>query len=897
MTGRSFWRLVATNRVAGAFVSVFVLLGVVGALLGPALLGAAFTAGIRYQVTTTTTAAQRDLTAQTVGSPATGASADPAASGLSPEVDAVWGKQNDALTTLRWQMPAELRDATAAPVATVSMDPVPVLHPEGAVWPENSLTIGADPRYADRIELDAGTLPGAYGSGGVVEVVLATAAAQSVGWTVGEVRTLDFADGTTSDVRLSGTFSPLDPGDPYWVHQSTLLRASIVALPKETISYIEGYADPASWPALSELHSTARTAVWFGVRTAALTTASAPSIESEARAFVSKPHSLGPDTGQGQYALTASFTTKVPAALEAGEQRNAVTAQLVAMVLVGPAAVLLAIFIVITALWWRRRAPTWSLLTARGASPPQVAAVTALEALVYALPAAVVGWVLCATLGGLQPGVADGAVTLGVAVVVPVLFGAAAVARTAAAARPATRLAAVGRPLVELACLVFVAAAILLLVQKGAGGAASPSLDLLPTAAPVLIALAACLAALRLFSLALDAIARRLAGTRSTTGFLGAAQAARDARLAVAPLIAIGVSLSIVVFAAGVLATVQSGIHRQAAAEAGSSLTVYSLTFTEPEMASIASIDGVQASAPVLTDTSGVANVGSGRVPVDIIVVDSAQVRAVQQGFVAPTPLPPQAPASTASGPVPVIASGSAAAALKANDFTIRGQPVTVVGVQPDLSPLTTEQSWILVDTSYASTITGPTTSISRGLFRFGDGGPSAAQVDEARDRADSFATVVVPAEIEQTLGANPTTLALTAALLTAGGLSLLFSLVTIVMALALTAADRARLRLPLRALGVTRRQQRALRLWEIIPITVAAVVAGVAAGVASTLLVTATVDLDPFTGGGGQPPPVIPVAAIVAAAAGFLLASIVAATVSIASTTRRPPDQTKGTP
>ena len=450
-------------------------------------------------------------------------------------------------------------------------------------------------------------------------------------------------------------------------------------------------------------------------------------------------------------------------------------------------------------------------------------------------------------------------------------------------------------------------------MNAGASAASGAQSGVLGSATPVLISLVACLIALRVFAALMTVLASRLAGTRSVTAFLGATQAARDTRAAVAPLIAIGVGLGVVVFSTGVFATVQSGIHAEAGARAGSSLTVYSLTFTQPEMQALAAIDGVEASASVLDDANSAAQAGAARVPLNVIVVDSAEVRAVQSGFVTQTVLPPQAPgagssagatAATASAtadgssaaptttagstPVPVIVSQSAAAALKTNDFTVRGQPVTVVGVQPDTSPLTTEQSWMLVDSSYAASIVGPNASISRGLFRFQSGEPMAAQIAQARAIADPFATVLVPTEIEHTLNANPTTRALATSLYGAAGLALLFSAVVVLMTLVAGAAARARLSVAFGALGVSRRRLRSMRLWEIMPVAVVATVAGVAAGVAEILLITNAVDLTPFTGAAANPAPSIPSGLVAVAVIAVLVVAVVGA-LTISPRTRLP--------
>ena len=482
MSATSFWRLVATNRGPGVFVFVFVLASVLLATIGPALLTSAFTDGIHYEVSANSTAVQRDLVGQTREAPAFGPSQNPAASGLAPDIDAVWGAQNDALDTIHAQLPDALRDATAPAVSTVVTDSVPLFHPEGAVRPDSALSLGADPRYTDRIRVTAGSLPAPYTPGGVIDMVLSTAAAAQVNWSIGDVRTLDFADGTTSDVRLSGTFDPLDAAERYWVHKPVFLEASIVRLPKITIYEVDGFTNPASWPALSQLHVASQTQAWFGVQTAQLTTATASAIATEARAFVSK-----------QNALSLPFTTKLPASLEAAVQRNTVTERIIVMVAAGPAALLLAIFGVITAQWWRRRQPTWQLLNARGASARQGALVSAAESLVYSMPAAVVGWAAASVVGGWSrsgSGLVAAAsaatvttvfatliVALVIALVPAVLFAAVATGHAVVTghavgaerfARPGA--AKVTRVLGEVACLVLLAVAIVLTVQNGSDG-------------------------------------------------------------------------------------------------------------------------------------------------------------------------------------------------------------------------------------------------------------------------------------------------------------------------------------------------------------------------------------------------------------------------------------------
>src|SRR5690606_17827578 len=114
------------------------------------------------------------------------------------------------------------------------------------------------------------------------------------------------------------------------------------------------------------------------------------------------------------------------------------------------------------------------------------------------------------------------------------------------------------RWVVEAAVVALAGLATWRLLDRGSRGddPGTSGVDLLAAATPVLLALAACVVALRLYPVPLSALTRVLRGRRSLTPFLGAARALRDPAGGLVPTLAVVLGTTIALVSAVLLTTV-----------------------------------------------------------------------------------------------------------------------------------------------------------------------------------------------------------------------------------------------------------------------------------------------------------------------------------------------------
>ncbi|PPF77691.1 hypothetical protein C5B96_15260 [Subtercola sp. Z020] len=990
--------MIASAPGPGVLVALAVLVGVLMGVVGPTVADAVFTASIRNQVDTGTTVLQRDVTAQALGSPDAGPSAGSPA--FPAAVDAVWGRQNDALLALHAALPEPLRDTLGGPESLATSDPVAADHPEGTLWPRTAIVLGADPRILDRVRMVDGVAPGTFGTGDLfgapLDLMLSTAVAHDLQWSVGEVRSFSYPESGTQQMRLSGIFEPLDAGADVWRHTSLVLASSVDFSGGEPLYSGQGYVDAASWPAVSSLPVAARSQLWFPVDTGALTAQSAADVETQARAFTtqtrqastgSRPVDNGSfESRRNPAVYDVRFQTQLPDAIETAQQRNDVTTGLLVTIVAGPAGVLFAVLVLIARLWAAARQSTFELVTARGASRAQLRLAGALEGLLFAVPAALVGWGIAALL---LPGPLSAPVVLwavGVFALLPAgLFaglapsarrsaapGAGAPSRGAAAGRaPAVRTAAArgaavraattnrgvdggagtagagtagagaagagaagsaassssggrgfsrpgarggrapgGRPRLaaELGVVALAAVSLVLLGPGRSPVAPSGAPNPLESASALLVALSVCVVTLRVFPWLMSGVERVVRERPGASAFVGATTAGRARAAGLAPLVAIIVGLSISLFSVSLVQTIDRGIGTEADAKTGADLAISSRTLTQPEVDTITALPGVDAVAEVSTDQNATVFAGSAKVPMTILVVDSAAVRRVQQGLSVQSVLPPGAPAggaatgtaaagkdaagtaasgAAAESPIPLIASEAAAEALAGGELEVRGHPVTIVATVPGASPFTTDSTWVLVDQSVAAPIIAPATTLTSALFSYSGTGPDADQIAAVRAVADPFATVRVPTETAERLRSDPATRAVTTVLTLTVVLSVVLSAVTVLMTFALGAGRRRTTLGLLSSLGMPRRGARQLAAWEILPLSIVGVIAGVLAGILLAAVILPATDLRPFTGSPGQPALMLPLDLFAVCAGAFLLAAALTTVIGAALSAR----------
>ena len=112
--------------------------------------------------------------------------------------------------------------------------------------------------------------------------------------------------------------------------------------------------------------------------------------------------------------------------------------------------------------------------------------------------------------------------------------------------------------------------------------------------------------------------------------FLGSARALRDPSAGIVPVLTVVVGVSVAVFSAVLLGTVQTGVERAADARVGADAAVAGTPFTLEQQAAFADVPGVDAIAPVYSTAPSTIEI-DGRVrTTTLIVVDAEEMRRVQ---------------------------------------------------------------------------------------------------------------------------------------------------------------------------------------------------------------------------------------------------------------------------
>ena len=889
-------RITRSVAAPATVVGIIVLaLAVLSAAL-PRVLDAVFTASIRYDIDSSNLVAQREFSGVTIGGPSAGGSLEPGSSGFSPEVDKVWGAQRSSLDYLHSSMPDALRAAVSRGQIATSFDQQAAgTLPGNPAGPKTLVSLGVDPYFTDRIVIDEGELPAPFAFGdATADMVLSHDSAEAAKWPIGEARLV----GNLS-LRLSGIFSVLDEHDPYWSHTTGLATHTTVVISGDQYVLVQPFLDPASFPAIDDsVDVPARSTVWFGIDSSALTAANAATVAVQARKFLSASHPLSVSTGGDLYVGQGDLhlTSRAPDFLDATLARTAVTQQSIAMLASGPLGALIAILVLASLLFVRRQAPTLHLLTARGATRWQLATISGLSSLVIALPAAIIGAVVGVVVAGAVAGIAVGSagsvLPSGSDTVVPVVLALAAASLVAVLSLRPDRVPPggprVGRLVVELVVTALAAVSIIVLAQRAPSGAddGPAPFDPLLAAEPLLLVLVGGIVVLRLYPLVVRRLVAVTKRARGLIGFLGAAEASAQSagRAAGGPVTALAViiGVSIAVFSGSLLTTLRMGIDDSAESAVGSDLTVVSRVLTKDQSAAIAALPGVEASVTLYTSKDEELTVGASRESVHFIVVDTAALRAVQAGVAGAIELPDAVSRQVAEGDaVPIVMSQAAADELGDDELSAYGAELEVIGTVPGETALSSRTNWILIDAKNEDVVLDAYTTDDHMLVRFAPGVDGEAVASKAREIVGEYGTVSTPDQVSDVQRSSPAIVSLDTAVVVAILLSGIACAFAIIMTLGLGAAARQRLLGLLAALGLDRKQARALTAWEIAPIAITAVIAGTIIGVVLPFLVVAGTDLRPFTGGITQPGIVIDPLLTVTVVGAFCLVVVLAVALS----------------
>lgn len=430
-------------------------------------------------------------------------------------------------------------------------DPAPRL-------PRLTMSISLDTGWTDRVRIIDGAEPkvwtGTLDSDGATQPPVPIAISAKLAKTMQlEVDDLLLLEGQS--LQVAGIYEALEPADGYWQH-APLLREPIVAPPPDYQATASVYVAPGSAAGLWPWLSTATVAAWWSVRLDALTATGGP--ELAAAFHESEAH--------GRYIISGTelhLSSKLPDALQAADQRMQFVLALLALVAAGPLGVVFAVDAQAAQAVITRRRPSLALASARGASTVQLRAFMAIEGLVVGLPAAIVGYLATRMLFPVDFAWA-GVVLAGVFAIAPaVLLAALTPGRIGRGQRSdvAVRSRSASRWVVEVAALGLAGLAVFLLFRRGfAEASAEIGVDPLLAAVPLLLAIAGCVVALRIYPALLLLVHRLARATTGAVGLLGAARAVRTPALGFATGFALLVGVSISVFSTGIATTVQTAI-------------------------------------------------------------------------------------------------------------------------------------------------------------------------------------------------------------------------------------------------------------------------------------------------------------------------------------------------
>ncbi|MET0303657.1 MAG: FtsX-like permease family protein [Microbacteriaceae bacterium] len=867
MTRRVSTRALVAHHVrshagGGAIVALLVFVLAVLATATPAALGTLAEATLRDRLDAVAPTV-RDVVSENAGSaafPQPSADTSPGP----PTTDEVWGSFSAAVEAIRHDADEPLPDVLG-PAHSITRSRDNELFEGGGT---RFATLAFDPAYEEQIRIVDGRMPepaasvvGAFGPNSAgdppslirIEVVLSADTSAGMGWPLGEARTIRGLYGTNLELLLVGVFEADDPRADYWQHVTSVLTPTVLddGNSPQTVTGT-AYAHPASL--FAGLGAENTTLVWFPLDSGRIDGDNAERVVAALNRLGSVTHPIG-DTAGGPGLSGLKFDVDVTGAIDAALARQRSTAGVIAMFASGPLGVAAAVLVLGCRLILEGRRSSLRLLSARGASMGQLRGILGVEGIVVGVLPAIVGCLAALATGAALSAAPPDAVGIAAAAVAGLAPGAILLALAPSVAerqrrtdlgRRASRLRAIAEGVVAGLAVV----ALVLLFVRGY----SDGVDLLLAATPLLLALVACLVTIRLYPLPLGIVHARARAGSGLDVFLGSARALREPALGLTPVLALLVGVSVAMSSGVLLSTLQAGVAQASRAQVGADVRVAGALFTRDLVDEARALDGVAAATGISGADPATLEIDGGGRGTTVFVVDAAALRDVQGD--GPGMLPPGVSLEpVADGPMPLIASGAAAELIgDAERLSIGDVDAELVGVTTGPVPIGGRENWVAIDSSYAEEVLGNTPTDRTVLVRLADGASADAVEAALRDVLGATVRIDTPAAVADEIQSGPAAQGVRWALLLATAVAALLSALAIVMTLGLAAAPRARVLALLRTLGAPRRSATSLAAWEIGPPAVAAVVAGTVFGALVPLVVTAAVDLRPFTGSSVAP-------------------------------------------
>ncbi len=407
-----------------------------------------------------------------------------------------------------------------------------------------------------------------------------------------------------------------------------------------------------------------------------------------------------------------------------------------------------------------------------------------------------------------------------------------------------------------------------------------PGVSLVTGTGLLLVAVVAALVVIRCYPLPLR-LALRLAGPRrGAAGYLGLARAARSSSAALLPALALILAMALAGFGGMVQSTVTSARIAESWRQVGADATVSTgdlQPLTRAAATRLARTPGARHGLALSAEDSRL-TVNGHQIEATAIDTDPGPYAQLSgdtpDGTFAPSLLAPRA------GPIPVLVSPGLAGLTGRTGLlsTSVDRPLTVqvVGVLP-ATPAVTSGSFLVI----------PSWAANRGSY-----GPwplnKALLTGSGLDAAALRATVhgLVPhgkltlrsAVLTRPALASPMARAAQKLFVLCLAAAALLAIAAIVLGFSLAAASRRQLLLTLTALGLPRRQARAVVLLEALPLLIVAVAGGLLAAAALPTAIGSALNLAIFVGSGGAQSVQLGVLPLALAAGGTALLVILTA-------------------
>ena len=793
---------------------------------------------------------QYDLAAASVWKREPSAKIVPAWPLLMPPIDES-GTPEDSDFEPLYESMLQVREGLPAPYRSFLVDQWAVTeYSTGVSFPEENMAIRnqtlvlrTDPRFAEVAEIVEGGWPQSrpsqwgrqvIGSGRSdvpaaaltpIDVIIHADAAELIEWEVGE----EF-----SGFRLAGTYRPKDPQDPYWGHVSVAAEPHFrVDMDRGAMIDYSAYLHP-SWGAMvpdfafgGSINPAGSTALlWYSMDESPLEGGEMPLLAAQSRAFSNQLTVLSNGTDETQ----TRFVSEMADVLEHSVERIGVVRAVLALIAVGPLAILLAVLALGVRLIVDRRSKATAQLAARGASTAQIVIPAVVEGLLVAIPAAATGVALACL-------VTPGRWTLAYAVPALIL-GLAPAGMLAIATRSAARGTVgrgdlggrAGRWRIVAEILILLIAA-LSLASMFAGTSALGQL-----VAPIGTTAAVLVLALRIYPLPVALAERVAARGAGAAHFVGLARARRSPSGGLVPVIALVAGVSAALLSTVLWSTVNAGAQETVWQQVGAPVRASGPVIEPSELEEFEGIDRVAGIANI-----GSVSMGSGRT--QLIAVDVDALNEIQRDAHG---IDRVALDERTDGAVPILVTARTGLAV-GESTTLGGVPAVVAGTIERLGGMSLQESSVVVDRHTWSDASGTSAWARIALI---DGEESAVRA------ALPNALVETPASTGADFVASPLGQAMRLSLIAGLGVAAALIALTVFLMQLLDAPARTRVTAVLRTMGAYPREVRATTAASMLPTVLISLITGLVAGLGLPWLLTASADLRPLTGSEFQPSP-----------------------------------------